>query len=96
MENETRKVMAMTLGRVIKNLEALETIDAENFFEAVEKAFNGYSYEGEDELVGNENWPDLTLDGEYELPIRPDHEEAYELTLYVACKNCKVSVTNVL
>ncbi len=95
-ENVTPKVMTMTLYQVIKNLEALRDIEADGFFDMVEKAFNGYSYEGEDELVGSEKWPDLKQDGEYELPIRPDHEDAYELTLYVTCKNCKVTVTNVL
>ena len=50
----------------------------------------------EDELVGQEKWPDLKQDGKYELPVRPDHEDAYELTLYVTCRDCKVTVTNVL
>ena len=90
------KVAQMTLYQVIKNLEKLEEIPAEDFFEAVEKAFNGYNYEGEDELVGQDSWPDLTQESSYELPIRPDHEDAYELTLYVTCKGCKVTVTNVL
>jgi hypothetical protein len=85
-----------TLYQVIKNLEKLEDIDVNDFFDSVEKAFNGYSYEGEDELVGQEKWPDLKQDGEYELPVRPGHEEAYELTLYVTCRDCKVTITNVL
>jgi len=95
-EEEKPLIPRMTLKQVIKNLEKLEAIDTEDFFEAVENAFNGYSYEGEDELVGQEKWPDLKQDGEYELPVRPDHEDAYELTLYVTCKDCKVTVTTVL
>ena len=95
-EDEMPKVRTMTLYQVIKNLEKLENVDVDDFFDSVETAFNGYGYEGEDELVGQEKWPDLKQDGEYELPVRPDHKDAYELTLYVTCKGCKVTVTNVL
>jgi hypothetical protein len=90
------KVARMTLYQVIKNLEKLEEIPAEEFLNAVETAFNGYNYEGEDELVGHETWPDLRTDGDYLLPIRPDHKDAYELTLHITCSGCRVTVTNVL
>lgn len=90
------KVMVMTLYQVIKNLEKLKDIPAEDFFDAVETAFNRYSYEGEDELVGHGAWPDLNVDGSYELSVKPDHLDAYELTLYVTCTDGRVTVTNVL
>jgi len=90
------KVARMTLYAVIKNLEKLRDIPAPDFFDAVEEAFNGYNYEGEDELTGHHTWPDLHQEGDYMIPIRPDHEDAYELTLHITCHAGKVTVTNVL
>ena len=91
-----RPMLVMTMKQVIKNLEKIKNCPAKKLFDAVENAYNGYSYEGEDELIGEEKWPDLNVDDSYELEIKLDHEDAYEMTIHVVSKDQHITVTNVL
>lgn len=89
--------VGMTFKQVIKNLEKLENIAVEEMQEEVIDAFNGYCFRGEvEELVGFDSWPELKEDGSYELCVRHDHDDAYELTIHIELKDSKISVRNVL
>ena len=85
-----------TLKQVIKDLESLQGIPKEDFEIAVKEQFERYSYEGEEEVVGFEQWPLLEDNSNYELLCKIDHEYAYECTLFVTIKENLCSVTNVL
>ena len=74
----------------------LTVLQREKFEDAVIDAFDGYHYEGEEEVIGLGNWVDLNTDGDYELSAKVNHEDAYELTLYVSSKDGKITVNNVL
>jgi len=88
-------IVRKNLTDVISALEALKEVPVEDFFDEVESAFSGYDYDGEDELTGHETWPALE-EGSFELPIRVDHESAYEMTLHVIVKEEHVSIKSVL
>ncbi len=89
--------VGMTFKQVIKNLEKLENIPVEDMKEEVIDAYNGYCFRGDvEELVGFENWPELKVDGKYELCVRHDHEDAYEITIHIELKDSKITVNNVL
>lgn len=91
-----RKVYVTTVSKVIKNLSTIENCPLEQFQEEIVDQFAGYNYEGEDEVIGFEKWPDNLIDGEYELCVKVDHEDAYEFTLHTKIEDGKATVTNVL
>jgi len=95
-DEEPIKVFRTTIKTVIKNLSALENIPVSEFQEAVENAFAGYDYEDQDEVVGFENWPNLQVEGEYDLQVKVDHEHAYEFSIHIISKNDLISISNVL
>lgn len=90
--------MGMTFKQVIKNLEKLENIPVEEMREEIIEAYNGYCFRGGDveEIVGFEDWPELKLDGTYEICVRHDHEDSYELTIHIELKDQKITVKKVL
>ena len=47
-------------------------------------------------MKGFENWCDISKNGKYELTVSIDHEDAYELTLFVKTIGGKATVYNVL
>jgi hypothetical protein len=85
-----------TVKTVINNLSTLENIKLEVLEETIEEAFAGYHYEGEDKVIGSDCWPNMTCEGEYALNAKVDHEDAYEFTIHVVCKDGNITVTNVL
>jgi len=95
-EKQEIKIFKKILKHLIRDLEEIKDVDVNSFDEAVIEAFDGYHYEGEDEVIGLDNWVDLNTDGEYELNVKVNHEDAYELTLYVSSKDGKITVNNVL
>ena len=89
--------VGMTFKQVIKNLEKLDSVLVKDMEEEIVDAFNGYCFRGDvEEIIGFDAWPELKKDGTYELCIRQDHEDAYELTLHIDLKDEKITVTNVL
>lgn len=95
-EERPLKVFVTTVRQVIENLSEIKDCPVSDFQEAVEDGFDGYHYEGEEEVIGFEAWEDISNDGEYQLTVKVDHEDAYEFTLYVSIKNEKATVNNVL
>ena len=95
-ENEQIKIFRVTLKEVIKRLSTIENCDISEFKDTIIEKFDGYNYEGEEELVGFESWDDISKDGEYQLNIRIDHENAYEFTLHTKIINGKATIFNVL
>lgn len=95
-EEQEIKIYAVTLKKVIQRLEEIKDVAVNDFAQEVENAFEGYDYDGEEELAGWDEWPDISNDGKYELNIKIDHEDAYEFTLYVDVNNAKATVVNVL
>ena len=92
-----RPGVGMTFKQVIKNLEKLENIPVEDMKEEIIDSFNGYCFRGDiEEVIGFENWPELKTDGNYEICVKHDHVDAYELTIYIELKNQKITVNNVL
>jgi len=95
-QNQEIKLFKKILKHLIRDLESIKNVEINKFEDAVIEAFDGYNYEGEEEVVGLENWVDLNDDGDFELTAKVNHEDAYELTLYVSSKDGKVTVNNVL
>ena len=95
-EKQEIKLFKKILKYLIKDLEAIKDVEVNKFKDAVIEAFDGYHYEGEDEVVGLDSWVDLNINGDYELNAKVDHEDAYELTIYVTSKDGKITVNNVL
>jgi hypothetical protein len=95
-EQEPVKVFRVTLKEVIKRLSSIEDCDINNFKELVYEKFDGYNYEGEEELVGFDKWEDISNDGNYQLNIKIDHDDAYEFTLHTKVDNKKATIVNVL
>jgi len=93
---EQIKVFRKILKHVIKDIEILKDIEVEHFQDKVINAFDGYNYEGEEELFGFDNWDDISIDGKYELNVKIDHEDAYELTIFIQTSNGLITVNNVL
>ena len=95
-EREPIMLFKKVLKQLIKDLEAIQDVQITQFEEEVIDAFDGYNYEGEDEVIGFDSWCDISNDGNYELNSKVDHEDAYELTLFITTKDGKVTVNNVL
>jgi len=95
-DEEPIKVFRVTLKEVIKRLSTIKDCDLNQFKDIVTEKFDGYNYEGEDELIGFDSWGDLSQDGNYQLSIKIDHEDAYEFTLHTAIANQKATIYNVL
>lgn len=90
------RVFKKTLKQLIKDLETIHESPLEQFWDDVIDKFDRYNYDGVEDVVGQETWPDISNDGEYKLTARIDHEDAYSLTLHTTVKDKKASVTNVL
>ena len=95
-QEEQIKVFRTTVKKVVANLSLLKDIHHNDFIEEVETGFAGYDYEGEDEVIGHDVWPDISKDGTYEVCTKVNHDHAYEFTLHILVKDQKVTVTNVL
>jgi len=95
-EKQEIRLFKKILKQLIKELEAIQNVDVNKFEEAVIEAFDGYHYEGEDEVVGIDKWPDLNVNGDFEINAKVNHEDAYELTLFLTSKDGKITVNNVL
>ena len=95
-EERVVKVYRVTVKKIIERLLELKDISLENFQDEVIEQFDGYDYKDIEEVVGFENWPDISQNGNYELNVKVNHEDAYEFTLYVDAKEQKVTVVNVL
>ena len=93
---EQRKVFKKVLKIVIQEIEEIKDIDLDKFKDRLLDTFDGYNYEGEEEVVGFDKWCDINKDGTYEVNLKVDHEDAYELTIHITVKDEKVTVTNVL
>jgi len=89
-------VLRVTVKDILQRLTALKNIDCNEFIDTVKEQFDGYDFEDIEEVVGFDNWIDISKDGEYELAVKIDHEDAYEFTLYICVENKKVTVNNVL
>jgi hypothetical protein len=95
-EENKLKIFTTTLRDVINNLSKIKDCSLENFKEEVEEAFDGYEYEDIDEITGYDSWGDISKNGKYELNIKIDHENAYELTMHTSVENNKATITNIL
>jgi len=95
-EEKEIMVFRVTVKDILERLSVLEDIDCSEFKEQVEKQFEGYDFEDIEEVIGFESWADISKDGEYELTVKIDHEDAYEFTLFTKVENQKVTVKNVL
>lgn len=96
IDKEPIKHFRTTLKQVIKNLSKLKDIDYSLFANKVEEAFDGYHYDGEDEVIGSNLWQDISKDGKYKLNAKVNHEDAYEFTIFVESTNGKITVLNIL
>ena len=90
------KVFRVTLKEVIKRLSIIKECDISKFKEEILENFDGYNFDGEEELIGFESWGDISKDGKYQLNVKIDHENAYEFTIHTTVLNKKATVTNVL
>ncbi len=95
-ENDKIKVFRVTLKEIVKRLSTIKDCNVDNLKDKVIEKFDGYNYEGEEELKGFDTWEDISNDGDYTLLVQIDHEDAYEFTLYVKVTNAKATVYNVL
>lgn len=95
-EQRVVKVFRVTVKKVIQRLLEINECPFEEFEECVIEQFDGYDYEGEENLVGFTSWDNLDTDGKYQLSVKIDHFDAYEFTLFVEVKKKKVSIYNVL
>lgn len=95
-ENGTIGIFRKTLRQLIQEIEDIEKIELDKFKKALEDAFDGYNYEGEEEIVGFDTWCDIRKNGKYELNLKINHEDAYELSIFIINENGKITVTNVL
>ena len=95
-EQREVKVFRVTVKKVIQRLLEIKECEYTSFKEVVIEQFDGYDYEGEEELIGYDSWDDISQNGEYELPIKIDHEHAYEFTIYAKTEDGKVTIYNVL
>lgn len=95
-EERVVKVFRVTVKKVIDRLLEIQSCPIEEFQELVIEKFDGYDYEGEEELIGFETWGDISPNGEYELSIKINHEYAYEFTIHIQNKDKKITVINIL
>ena len=95
-EQQKVKVFRVTVKKVIQRLSGVKDCPVDKFKETIIEQFDGYDYEGEEEVVGLDSWGDITTNGKYELNAKVDHEDAYEFTLFIEVDDKKVTVYNVL
>ena len=95
-EERIVKVFRVTVKKVIERLLEIQDCPLEKFQELVIEKFDGYDYEGEEDLTGFETWVDISKNGEYQLLIKINHEHAYEFTLHIKNQENKISILNVL
>lgn len=95
-EEQEVKVFRVTVKKVIARLSEVKDCPVDDFKKTIEEQFDGYNYEGEEELVGLESWGDISKNGNYELSVKIDHEDAYEFTLFVKVNDKKATIYNVL
>lgn len=95
-EKEPVKIYRMTMKKLIANLSGIKECDLNDFKDQIVEAFEGYDCEDVEDVTGFEKWPDISNDGEYELPVKLNHERAYELTLHVSIRSNKATINNVL
>ncbi|VAY86491.1 hypothetical protein MNB_ARC-1_170 [hydrothermal vent metagenome] len=95
-EQKQQRVFRVTTKEIINRLEALKGIEITQLKDKVEVAFDNYNVEGEESLKGFDSWCDISANGNYELSVGVDHQNAYEFTLYVKILHGKASITNVL
>ena len=90
------RIYRITMVNVIEKLSKLSNVLHENFIQKVKESFEGYEYEDIEDLIGFDTWPDISLDGDHELHIKINHEDAYDFTIHINTKNHYVNVINVL
>ncbi len=90
------KIYRVTVKKVMERLSELENVDIDNFKDEVIEQFDGYDFEDVEDLVGFDSWCDFSNDGEYELSVKIDHEDAYEFSIFIEVIDKKVTVKNVL
>ena len=95
-EERIVKVYRVTVKKIVERLVELQDIDIEEFIDEVKEQFDGYDYKDIEEVVGFESWTDISKDGEYQVDVKIDHEDAYEFTIHIKTKDKKISVVNVL
>jgi len=95
-KKEEIKVFRVVLKEVLKRLATIKNCPIEDFENIVQDKFDGYNYEGEEDLVGFENWGDISQNGAYQLNIKVNHDDAYEFTLHIKVIDYKVTVVNIL
>ena len=95
-EERIVKIYRVTVKKIIERLLELKDIACENFKDEVIEQFDGYDYKDIEDVIGHENWEDISKDGKYELMVKIDHEDAYEFTIMAEVKDGKVTVYNVL
>ena len=95
-EERVVKVFRVTVKKVIERLLEIQECPVEEFKELIIEKFDGYDYEGEEELVGFDSWADITQNGEHKLDIKINHDHAYEFTIHIKNKDNKITVINVL
>ena len=95
-EERIVKVFRVTVKKVIERLLEIQECPIEKFRDSVIEKFDGYDYEGEEELIGFETWGDISANGKYQLTIKINHEHAYEFTLHIKNQNNKITIFNVL
>ena len=95
-EQEKTHVFRITVKKILQRLATVVNCDLENFKDEVIEQFDGYDYEDVEDVVGFENWEDISNDGKYILKVKIDHPNAYEFTLYVNVENKKATIYNIL
>ena len=95
-EEEQIKVFRVTLKKVIERLSDIKDCEVSNLKDKIIEQFDGYNYEGEEDVVGMDSWCDISKDGKYELSAKIDHEDAYEFTIYIEVKDGLATVYNIL
>jgi hypothetical protein len=95
-EKKTVKVFRVTVKKVIERLLEIQDCPLEEFKELLIEKFDGYDYEGEEELSGFETWEDISINGEYHLQIKINHDYAYQFTLHIKNQDNKITIFNVL
>jgi hypothetical protein len=90
------KTFITTTKTVIQRLENLKDIPTDKLKQKIIDSFDGYNVDGVEDLVGFDKWCDYFKNGEYQLNIKANHEDAYEFTIYINTKDNLSSVVNVL
>ncbi|MEA3512312.1 MAG: hypothetical protein U9R37_01785 [Campylobacterota bacterium] len=95
-EKKEIRVFRITTKKIIERLMTIVDCDISVLKDEIVEQFDGYDYKDIEEVVGYENWSDISKDGNYELNAKINHEDAYEFTIYIEVKNNKATVYNVL